>query len=499
MIGNSGYRSLPVVPSASLEAAAVATALRDLKFEVEVILDATIDEMRSSIGAFVESLQSGDIAIIYFSGHALQYYSQNYYLPIDFPGNSVERPDQFSAAYSVSLVEAQLAEKKVALRIQILEACRQNPAIGRHFPLPGLAAVDLTVEGAIVAVSAAVSSLAQPPPNGQIGVFTSAVTAALGATGLTVDEAFKRAQKQVAESGPDARLPALYTTVLRRIYLAGEPPKPPPEQVIVVKPAALPPLAAGSLLTKPTPDRQDYVWIPRGKFQMGCVPDDRECSPEEKPRHEVTLSQGFWIGKTETTVVAYRTFIEKHKIDKSVSKRFGKITGGRMPKASDIDKKWRMTDHPMIQVTLEESAAFCNWVGGRLPTEAEWEYAARSGLDGAKYPTGNEMDREKANYQGKKGADLWEGTAPVRRFEPNKWQVFDMAGNVWEWVSDWYATATYEAATQCDPTGPATGLKRIRRGGSWNSGPKEMRISARSLTVSGHYNNTGFRCVIPPE
>ena len=227
-------------------------------------------------------------------------------------------------------------------------------------------------------------------------------------------------------------------------------------------------------------DRQDYVFIPPGTFSMGCSEDDPNCLPDEKPARTVTLTSGFWMGVTEVEVKSYRLYLEDTKL--------------KMPPAVDANPKWRYTDHPMTRVSQEEAQAYCQWAGGRLPTEAEWEYAARAGQKGA-YPWGSKPDRNKANALGERGDDKFEYTGPVKSFEPNAFGLYDMLGNVWEWVADWYAPDAY-ASTETsvtDPKGPESGIARVSRGGGWYGGPKELRVSARGKRQELS-NEVGFRC-----
>jgi len=112
----------------------------------------------------------------------------------------------------------------------------------------------------------------------------------------------------------------------------------------------------GSIVAK---DGMEYVWIPPGGYQMGCVPTDSECDAREKPRHPVTIGRGFWLGRTEVTVAAYR--------------RFAAATGRPMPTAPDFNQGWLHDTHPMVKVTWHDATAYCGWTEGRLPTEAEWE------------------------------------------------------------------------------------------------------------------------------
>ncbi len=238
-------------------------------------------------------------------------------------------------------------------------------------------------------------------------------------------------------------------------------------------------LNPGAISLNPV-DRQEYAFVPAGEFQMGCVAGDGECAADETPSRTVKISNGFWMARTETTVQAYRRFARENKTD--------------LPKATDANPKWRYTDHPITRVSWEEAQAFCNWAGGRLPTEAEWEYAARGGLEGAIYPWPGGIDRNRANFKGKEGNDSYIFTSPVQSFDPNPYGLFDLAGNVWEWTADLYSSDAYQTGSAVDPRGPADGKAHVTRGGSWFSSEAHMRVSGRDKSDSMG-NIIGFRCV----
>ena len=225
-------------------------------------------------------------------------------------------------------------------------------------------------------------------------------------------------------------------------------------------------------------DGLSYVWIPPGEFWMGATPGDTEASPDENPRHRVRMTKGFWLGQTPVTVAAY--------------KQFAGEKGWSMPPAPDFNPEWR--DHPVVSVTWDEATAYCEWAGCRLPTEAEWEYAARGGKDGLKYPWGNEITSENANYEGSK----CKGTSPVRSYPANAWGLYDMAGNVLEWMADWhdnyYASLTSHTPPE-NPRGPQSGKQRVVRGGSFGNRTALLRVADRIKYAPGNRSdNIGFRC-----
>lgn len=203
----------------------------------------------------------------------------------------------------------------------------------------------------------------------------------------------------------------------------------------------------------------DMVFIAAGEFRMGS-----DASSDETP-HKVDLS-GFFIDKTEVT-----------------QKAFKKVTG-RNPSDFIGD------DLPVEQVTWYEARDYCRKIGKRLPTEAEWEKAARWGTSST-YFWGEEIDGAFAWYWDNAGRK----THPVGQVKPNAIGLFDMAGNVWEWVSDNYADNYYVTSPPKDPQGPFSGKYRVIRGGSWRDFAEFLRASRRNYELpSGGFNHIGFRC-----
>jgi sulfatase modifying factor 1 len=229
-------------------------------------------------------------------------------------------------------------------------------------------------------------------------------------------------------------------------------------------------------------DREEYLLIPSGQFKMGCVPADKLCREDEKPQHPVALTRNFWIGRNEIQVDSYKRFVELLK--------------KKMPPGPLWDTRWQHGNLPVVNVTWDNARDYCAWAGGRLPTEAEWEYAARAGSEDEVYPLNDENSRDKANFYGKKGNDIYDEPAPVRKFDPSSFGLYDMAGNVWEWVSDFYASDYYSHSAAIDPKGPLDGRQHIRRGGSFDSDPKKhLRLSIRDEFGKAE-NALGFRCVL---
>jgi formylglycine-generating enzyme required for sulfatase activity len=246
------------------------------------------------------------------------------------------------------------------------------------------------------------------------------------------------------------------------------------------RPTVTPPTVAGR--TKIGKDGAEMVLIPAGEFQMGSNDYDNE-----KPVHTVYLD-AFYMDKHEVTNAQYRRFVQATGREEPVGYGYvnGEWKGGFKPWS---DENFNADDQPVVCVSWEDARAYAEWAGKRLPTEAEWEKAARGGLVGKKYPWGDNITHDDANYAGTGGKDRWEYTAPVGSFAPNGYGLYDMAGNVWEWCADWYDSGYY--------TGPSSGTSRVLRGGSWYSYIDfNLRVASRlNLEPSFTRNYVGFRCV----
>ena len=218
------------------------------------------------------------------------------------------------------------------------------------------------------------------------------------------------------------------------------------------------------------PAAMEMVSVPAGEFQMGSDAGQID----EKPAHTVSLG-AYWIDKTEVTNAEYVQCVADGKCK---------------PSYYANDRKLNAENQPVVGVDWNMANAYCEWAGRRLPSEAEWEKAAR-GTDGRTYPWGNqEPDNSLLNYNENEGKTTQVGKYPQGA---SPYGALDMAGNVWEWVNDWYGD--YPSGIQNNPTGPSTGQYRMLRGGSWDYTVLNARSASRfRLSPDRRYGGYGFRC-----
>jgi len=214
-----------------------------------------------------------------------------------------------------------------------------------------------------------------------------------------------------------------------------------------------------------------WARIPAGTFQMGCATVDTRCDADEWPRHAVTLSRAYDIMTTEVTVGMYRAVI----------------------KTLRDQPAWSTTpEHPVTTVSWDDAQAFCLALGGRLPTEAEWERAARGNRDGSVYVWGDQEPDDRAGAAN--GAAFESDSArPAKSFAANGYGLYDMAGNAWEWVANYFDA--YGADPITDPKGADQGRVRVVRGGSYGDDSRNLRLSNRNAVAPRNTHvNVGFRC-----
>jgi formylglycine-generating enzyme required for sulfatase activity len=223
-------------------------------------------------------------------------------------------------------------------------------------------------------------------------------------------------------------------------------------------------------------DGMTMVYVPAGSFTMGS----KDGPADEKPAHQVTLD-AFWIDQTEVTNGMWALCVQARGCQLPAIKR--------SYTRPDYYGNPQYNDYPVVSVNWSQAKGYCEWTGSRLPTEAEWEKAAR-GTDDRTYPWGEGIDQTYANYDGTIG-----DTTRVASYEKGKslYGAYDLAGNTLEWVADLYSDNYYWWSRTSNPTGPTSGIYRVQRGGWWNANNQEARSSSRVAWDPG-LNNAGLRC-----
>ena len=555
VIGNSAYPTGPLKNPAN-DARDVAAALKRLGFEVTLKEDLTKRGFDRAFGQFAREVHRDDLALFYFAGHGLQVQNENYLVPVDFSAQT-EAEVEYEAT-PASRVRKVLEESGASVRVLILDACRTNPYRFKRDLPGGLAAMTQQAEGTIIAFAANDNQSADDNRTAKNGLYTTHLLRNLEQPGLGLKEVFERARAGVWQASGKTQFPALYDAVIGRLVLK----EGPAVSVMSAAPPVVPDLGAQAELAfwnsiqdskeasdyraykrnypngkfadladlrigrygvpAPPPvvvvenrgpkvgdskrnakDGLTYKYIPAGTFRMGCSAGDSECDGDEKPARDVTLTKGFWLGQTEVTVEAWR--------------RYTQAMGKEMPpeptwKGRNWNPGWRDGKAPIVNVTWDEAKSYCEWTGGRLPTEAEWEYAARGGTGGARYGSladvawyGDNAGKARidtariwASEQSKYADRIFENENTfhgVGLKAPNRYGLYDMLGNVWEWVADWYGEKYYAGGETMDPQGPPNGEKRALRGGSWNGQPRNARSSFRAgVEASFRAFFDGVRC-----
>ena len=296
------------------------------------------------------------------------------------------------------------------------------------------------------------------------------------------------------------------------------PTTPQPSATHTASPSATsqPPATPTSALPPPDPQEGDtwlrpadgmrMTFIEAGEFSLGAGQTEQGADSDEKPHHAVFLD-AFWIDTSEVTNAMFRAFVQATAYQTQAEKS-GSGYVYQAPKWVTMPgADWQhpqgpqsslagLDNHPVVQVAWSDALAYCRWAGGGLPTEAQWEKAARGGLLEVSYPWGASapvcarQTPNGANFSGCAGR-----TQPVGSYWVNEYGLYDMAGNVWEWVLDWYDSHYYSSSIYDNPQGPGTGSERTARGGSWISEASDLRAANRNkISPTYSLEDLGFRC-----
>jgi formylglycine-generating enzyme required for sulfatase activity len=452
----------------------MADVLKRVGFSVTLLPDADQQQMETAVDALSQQLRQGGVGLFYFAGHGVQVAGQNYLMPVRTSITAEE--DVKYKAVAAGWVLDRMEAARNTLNILILDACRDAPFTRQwRSTTQGLATMQAGTGTDTLIAFATLPSQVAADGKERNSPFTKHLLQQLVVPGVLVEEVFKRVRTAVVQETGGKQRPQDWNASTQEFrFVEGAPTQPP-------SPPATEPRVAVGVYPPPTPSEpsktfrnglgMEFVLIPAGEFMMGSNNGDSD----EKPAHKVRISTPFYLGQYEVTQREWQAVMGQNP-----SHFKGEAT------------------LPVENVSWEEVQEFLRRLnareGGpryRLPTEAEWEYAARAGTSTA-YSFGD-SERQLGEYAWY-GEDLGGKTHPVGQKKPNAWGLYDMQGNVWEWVQDWYGEDTYTSAAVTDPQGPSSGSLRVFRGGSWINDARGCRAANRHFDAPGdRVANLGVR------
>lgn len=528
VIGNGAYQGMTRLANPPQDSRDVGRKLESLGFAVTRIEDQSKTAMERAVEEFAKQSRGARVAILYYSGHGIQVDGRNYLIPVD-----AETPDDESGMHRQAVELEWIVEqttKSAKVSLIFMDACRNNPGLDRKLPSKGkdvlrdvrLATVPRGMVQVLYAASKgqrALDSVGEGRTKSRNSPFAEALLSHLSdrdAVQLVVAKVIR----QVKERTKGEQQPEQQGNVDEELYLAGKiAPLVCPSGSSLVAGACQPLVnktCEGGLhweelkgcvpnIVAPiggipveqhfpaeTTLRPKMVWIPAGGFWMGSPREEGDA--DEHPQHKVELTRSFWMSETEVTLGQYEQTVKMNPSSLSTAREAKR--------------------HPVVNVSWNDAVMYCNklsertglescyeakdgtflWPKGtecqgyRLPTEAEWEYAAKAGKE-TRYVGGNDPD-EVAWY-----ADNAEGTLhEVGSKDSNRWGLYDMNGNVYEWV--WDRSGNYPSTKLFDPTGASVGLFRITRGGAWTSMARNVRSAHRHWSSpNSRSDDLGLRIV----
>jgi formylglycine-generating enzyme required for sulfatase activity len=485
----------------------MAKVLQEMGFEVTVRENLTQKEMKREIQLFGQNLLKGGVGLFYYAGHGMQVNGRNYLIPV---GAAIEHEKQVEyEAVDAGALLSEMDHARNRLNIVILDACRDNP-FARSFRsgAQGLATMNAPT-GTLIAYATSPGAVANDG-QGENGLYTGELIRVMRSPGLKIEDVFKGARSAVREATQGRQIPWESSSLEGDFYFK-LPQSQPAQQAAVEKPAVapMPQLSRGEAparafkVWKEPATGMEFVWVPAGCYLMGSPHDEKGRDSDESPVHEICLD-GFWMAKTEVTNGQFKKFRPEHN---SLNYEGHSLNGD---------------NQPAILVTWLDAVNFAHWLQTqngtqykfRLPSEAEWEYAARAGTEDSTY--WGDDPRRACTYENvadETANRLWAweevyacddgyaAAAPVASFLPNAFGLHDMLGNVREWCEDVYAVDTYIHHDRKTPrfTDESGGTDRVIRGGHWHGGNRAVRSADRaSGAPMSTEDNLGFRLVREP-
>ncbi len=509
-------------------------------------------KIRKELALILRHLDEGDSVVVALAGHGVQFQTEDeaYFCPADAQLNDKSTMIALGSVYDA------LKASDAGFKLLLVDACRNNPMteIGRDAGRPVVEVPSLSrplrkkPPGGVAALfSCSTGERAFEHPDLQHGVFFHFVIKALEGeadrdadgkvdlgelTSFATRQVFRFVETKLGvEQNPEfvGKSNAVAIVTLGRSLTPASPvgDSKTPTNSLRMKPDPKDRVPETGVMRKTLTNLlgMKLILIPAGEFLMGSEASDKEAADDEKPKHKVRITRPFYLGSTEVTVGQFRRFAEseRYRTEAERDKRGGFGWNEKEAKFSQgYNYNWRSPgfaqddDHPVVNVTWNDSVAFCQWLGKqegqtyRLPTEAEWEYSCRAGTT-SRYWFGDEpewlaVQGNVADGSAKKkfpdwmtinATDEFVFTAPVGRFRPNPFGLFDVHGNVGEWCSDLYQKDYYAHSPEADPLGPIEAMSRVTRGGSWGDHPRYL---CRSAVRNGHApsnrgSGMGFRVV----
>ncbi|MCL2179525.1 MAG: SUMF1/EgtB/PvdO family nonheme iron enzyme [Treponema sp.] len=506
VIGNGNYSAFGSLQNAVNDANDISSALQNIGFTVDRVLNANRVQMVEAITRFKNALSRSrnSYGFFFYAGHAVQFNGVNFLIPAtaDIP-NANYLGDM---AISVQTMLSELNDAGNELNIIVLDACRDFPAAWSRSVSRGLNVVSNQPADSIIVYATSAGSVASDG-TGRNGLFTSHLLTQLRTPGLTVREVFDRTGSAVARASNRSQIPAIYSQYFDDAYLGSRPAAPTPSPAVTVQPTPSPvvtpaPVAA---VQPPAPRpsssivSNDLVHIQGGTFMMG-----------------VSASEAGYIRGVDTPwqVTVSSFMISRYEITNR------ELMGIRQPSQREYDFYTpEELNSPAVNISWIDAIEYCNMRSGieeltpvytirgsgsnltvrwnrnangyRLPTEAEWEYACRAGTTTA-YNTGSTISDNTGWYADNSGNAMH--PLPVGQKPANAWGLYDMHGNATEWC--WDRHGVYPTRASTDPTGASSGTYRVLRGGSISSSSIDITSSYREIdsrTYGSQYN--GFRVV----
>ncbi len=491
VIGNSAYEGKPL-PNALNDAEDMATQLRALGFEVILKKNLSKKAMEDAIIDFTSRLKNYSVALFYYAGHGfMSSQKENYLMSIEVRTNFDEAFAKNSSVSMGTLMES-MERASSPTKLLFVDACSNNPfrSWGRS-DQKGLGAVTVP-EGMVAFFAASPGQEASENTGKRNGLFTQELLQQLRKPNLELTELIRNTRNRVKQQ-VNTQIPYRVGDLSDVFYFQAteDEPKPEPKR----KPDLL-------------PYEPEMVFVAGGSFAMGS----NSGKSDEKPVHRVILDS-YYIGKYEVTVGEFRSFVEAtgYLTESEMGDGSYVSTGSIWEKRRGIN--WRYDAggrkrssseerHPVIHVSWNDAVAYCKWLSSktgktyRLPTEAEWEYAARGGKYSEGYIYAGSANAESAGWI---ESNSEYKTHEVGGKQANELGLYDMSGNVREWCNDWYSYSYYSSSASNNPTGPSNGTGRVLRGGSWSISAQDSRVANRyDYSPESRNSLNGFRVVLVP-